>query len=243
MDNKLKYTDNNVELRNQDCYEFLNGIKDNSVDLFFIDPPYTISKKTGFKSVKTGVRRFAVETEFGEWDKTIIDLDRLCNLAYKKLRKGGTFICFYDLWKITTLKYHMETNKFKGVRFIEWIKANPVPLNSSRNYLSNSREIALLGVKVGSKTFNTKYHNGIYTYPIEHGKHRFHPTQKPIKLITELILDNSKEGDLVLDCFSGSGTTMEACLNNNRKFVGCELDKEYYMKSIERISCEKENKK
>ena len=72
----------------------------------------------------------------------------------------------------------MEKYKFKQIRFIEWIKTNPVPLNQSVNYLTNSREIALLGVKGGKPTFNSKYDKGIYEYPIQSGKTRFHPTQK-----------------------------------------------------------------
>ena len=117
----------------------------------------------------------------------------------------------------------------------EWLKTNPVPINSKINYLTNSREIALVGVKGSKPTFNSSYDNGLYEYPICRDKGRFHPTQKPIKLIEELILKHSNEGDLVLDCFSGSGTTAVACMNTGRTFLGCELDKEYYNKSLKRI--------
>lgn len=66
---------------------------------------------------------------------------------YQKLKKGGTFIIFFDLWKITNLKELLEKYKFKQIRFIEWIKTNPQPLNSKVNYLTNCREIALLAVE------------------------------------------------------------------------------------------------
>ena len=62
----------------------------------------------------------------------------------------------------------------------------------------------------------------------------WHPTQKPIELLKRIILANTNEGDTVLDCFSGSGSTMIACELTNRDFVGCELDEEYYNKSLER---------
>ena len=62
----------------------------------------------------------------------------------------------------------------------------------------------------------------------------WHPTQKPIELLKRIILANTNEGDTVLDCFSGSGSTMIACELTNRNFVGCELDEEYYSKSLER---------
>ena len=84
-------------------------------------------------------------------------------------------------------------------------------------------------------SFNSSYDNAIYQYPIQGGKDRFHPTQKSMPLFEELVKKHSKEGDIVLDCFLGSGTTAVAALNTNRKFIGCELDKEYYTKSLERI--------
>ena len=152
---------------------------------------------------------------------------------YKKLRKGGTLIIFFDLWKITLLKEIMEKYKFKQIRFIEWIKTNPQPLNSGVNYLTNCREIALLGVKGGSPTFNSKYDNAIYSYPLQGGKQRFHPTQKNINLFEDLIKKHSNEGDTVLDTFLGGGTTAIACKRTKRHFKGCEISKEYYDKVSE----------
>ena len=160
---------------------------------------------------------------------------------YKKLKKGGTLIIFFDLWKISYLKEIMEKNKFKQIRFIEWIKTNPQPLNSKTNYLTNSREIAILGVKCGKPTFNSKYDNGIYKFPIQGGKYRFHPTQKNLNLVEELIKKHSNENDIVLDTFLGSGTTVIACLNTNRQFKGCELSEMYYNKIIERYNNEIQN--
>ena len=152
---------------------------------------------------------------------------------YQKLRKGGTMIMFFDIWKITILKELMEKHKFKQIRFIEWIKTNPQPLNSKTNYLTNCREIALLGVKGGKPTFNSKYDNAIYQFPLQGGKGRFHPTQKSLKLFEELIEKHSNEGDVVMDTFLGGGTTAIACKNRQRRFKGCEISKEYYEKVIE----------
>jgi len=117
----------------------------------------------------------------------------------------------------------MEKYKFKQIRLIEWIKTNPIPLNQSVNYLTNAREIAVLGVKGGKPTFNSKYDKGIYEYPIQSGKDRFHPTQKNIKLFEDLIKKHSNEGDVVLDTFLGGGTTAIACKNTNRNFIGLML--------------------
>lgn len=177
-------------------------------------------------------KKYCVKTDYGDWDNefTMDDLDGFIGEYYKKLRKGGTMIMFFDLWKISHLKDVMEKHKFKQLRFIEWIKTNPQPLNSNTNYLTNCREIALLGVKGGKPTFNSRYDNSIYMFPLQGGKNRFHPTQKSLPLFEELIKKHSNEGDVVLDTFLGGGTTAIASKNTNRNFKGCELSTEYYDK-------------
>tara|TARA_R100000900_G_scaffold24629_3_gene19503 strand:- start:681 stop:1388 length:708 start_codon:yes stop_codon:yes gene_type:complete len=174
--------------------------------------------------------KYSVKTNYGEWDEkfTMETLEDFMKLYYTKLRDGGTCIIFFDLWKISHLKELMEKYKFKQLRFIEWIKTNPQPINSRVNYLTNSREIALLGVKKGKPTFNGEYDKGIYEFPIQGGKKRFHPTQKSIKLFEELIKKHSNEGDLVVDTFLGGGTTAIACKETGRRFVGSELDETYF---------------
>ena len=182
--------------------------------------------------------KYAVTTDYGDWDSQF-DLETLNKFAsefHRVLRPGGSAIIFFDIWKITNLKDILESNKFKQLRFIEWIKTNPQPLNSSRNYLTNCREIALMGVKKGSPTFNSKYDNAVYHYPLQGGKDRFHPTQKSLPLFEELIRKHSNKGDLVLDPFLGSATTAVAAKRTDRSFVGCEVDKEFYQKSIDRVS-------
>lgn len=179
-------------------------------------------------------KKYGVTTDYGDWDRdfTTETLTKFVREFYRVLKKGGTAIIFFDLWKITTLKDIMEKAGFKQLRFIEWIKTNPQPLNSSLNYLTNCREIALLGVKGGKPTFNSKYDKGIYEYPIATDKNKFHPTQKNLKLFEALVKKHSNKNDIVLDPFLGSGTTAKACQNTNRKFKGCEVAKEYYNKFI-----------
>ena len=67
-------------------------------------------------------------------------------------------------------------------------------------------------------------------------KGRFHPTQKPLKLIERLVLASSNEGDVILDPFMGSGTTAVASQNSNRKYIGFEVDDKYYTQAIERLT-------
>lgn len=228
-----------MTLMNGDCLELIKQIPSNSVDLILIDPPYEISRPTNFQSGEETGRdtdRFRISMDFGEWDKNFTGLEVVIKEGYRILRQGGTMICFYDLWKIETLKNLYDRNKFKQVRFIEWMKTNPVPINSKINYLTNAREVAVSAIKGSKPTFNSSYDNGLYSYPICAGKERtIHPTQKPLSLITDLVLKHSNEGDVVLDCFMGSGTTGVACKNTNREFIGMELDEKYYKVACERL--------
>jgi len=182
-------------------------------------------------------KKYCVKTDYGDWDNNfkIEDLDKFIGEYYKKLKKGGTLIIFFDLWKITELKQLMDKHNFKQIRFIEWIKTNPQPLNSKTNYLTNCREIALIGIKDKKPTFNSQYDNGIYNFPLQGGKNRFHPTQKSLPLFEELIKKHSNENDTVMDTFLGGGTTLLACKNLQRKFKGCEISKEYYDKIMKLI--------
>ena len=109
-------------------------------------------------------------------------------------------------------------------------------MNSKVNYLTNCREVALIGIKGSKPTFNSKYDNGIYYYPLQGGRNRFHPTQKSIALFEELIRKHSNENDVVMDTFLGGGTTAIACSNTKRKFTGCEISKEYFNKMMKQIS-------
>ena len=227
-----------MQYENKSCFDFLPSIDSKSIDLILIDPPYEISRGTNFQNGEltgTDTDRFRISMDFGDWDKNFSNLEEVFKQGYRILKDGGTMICFYDLWKIETIKHYYENNKFKQIRFIEWLKTNPVPINSKINYLSNAREIAVLGIKKSKPTFNSSYDNGLYQYPICHDKGRFHPTQKPLELIKELIVKHSNEGDIVLDCFSGSGTTGVAAIQTNRQFIGCEINPEYYEQSKKRI--------
>jgi len=230
------------DFEHTDSLSLMSDMESSTVDLVLTDPPYIISKPSGFKSVVTGERRFAVSTEHGEWDKaenfSLVDLEASIKEYYRVLKKHGTAIVFCDLWKITDVKRIMETAGFKQIRLIEWIKTNPVPLNSSRNYLSNAREVALLGVKVSKPTFNSSYDKGIYEFPICHEKGRFHPTQKPLAFMEALIEKHSNPGDVVLDTFAGSAATLLAAKNLHRGYIGCEPDGEFFVKAEIRLNPE-----
>ena len=224
-------------IKNMDGMEYMRTVKDGSVDMVLTDPPYAISRKTGFSGCVNGVDRLKVSMEFGEWDNAFTTdmLADTVNEYYRILRDGGYVVIFYDLWKIESLSQILTDAGFKQLRFIEWIKTNPVPINSKTNYLTNAREIAICAVKGSKPIFTSKYDNGIYSYPIYHKKNRFHPTQKPVELFKELILKHTRPGDTVIDTFLGSGTTAMACAETGRLCKGAERDTDYYKKMIKRI--------
>ena len=223
-------------LINDDCFNYLKNIDNKSIDLILVDPPYLISKKSNFKNYSDNadskiITKYGSHSiDFGEWDKEEIDWDLLFKEYYRILRDGGTLIFFFDVWKSTMIKDIADKYKFKQPRIGQWQKTNPVPINSKLNYLSNGIEYFFTFIKGKKPTFNSEYDHGVYKYPLCHGKERLeHPTQKPLSLITELIRKHSNEGDLILDTFAGTGTTGEACINLNRKFILVERDENYFL--------------
>jgi DNA modification methylase len=88
-------------------------------------------------------KKYSVQTDFGKWDSefTFETMETCIREYYKKLKKGGTCIIWFDIWKMETMKRLMEQYKFKQIRLIEWVKTNPQPINSKVNYLSNCRKI------------------------------------------------------------------------------------------------------
>lgn len=225
-----------VKLINNDCFKELPLLKSNSIDLILVDLPYIISKKSGFdrggawnNAEDKRKRKTCPKTDFGEWDKTPLDLDTLLKEFKRILKPSGTLIMFYDIFKIQELKEVADKYKFKQPRLCVWQKTNPIPLNSSLNYLSNSREYFITFVKGSKPTFNSKYDNGLYSYPICSGNERLdHPTQKPLSITRDLVCKHSNKGDTVLDCFMGSNTTGEACYLEDRLFIGIEREDSLY---------------
>jgi len=229
-------------LDHTDACAFLATIGNDTVHLYLTDPPYGISRDTGFKTVgDKGVERFRVSMDFGQWDHLPPDeltklLTDTCQEAYRILQSGGVAIVFFDLWKLETLSTILKYAGFRMLRLIEWQKTNPVPLNSKRFYLSNSREVAIACVKGSKPTFQTKYHNGVFSMPIHRdGGKRLHPTQKPLALMKDLIEIHTKPGQIVVDPFAGSGTTIVAAVQLGREGWGCEIDKKYHKKAQVRL--------
>lgn len=224
---------NNVQANEANNVEFVKT-EDEWNEYKFLNNIDTDDAKNNYMKYGTIYgKKYCVKTDYGEWDSnfTMETLESFIEAFYKKLRDGGTLIIWFDLWKISQLKELLEKHKFKQIRMIEWIKTNPQPLNSKTNYLTNCREIAITAVKKGKPTFNSKYDNGIYSFPLQGGKNRFHPTQKSLELFQTLVKKHSNIGDLVVDPFLGAGTTAIACKLTGRKCNGSEINNDYVCKT------------
>jgi DNA modification methylase len=233
-------------LVHDDCFNYLKQIKNKSIDLILVDPPYLISKSSNFKNYSDKANSDIItkygkhSIDFGDWDKEDIDWNLLFKEYYRILKDGGTLIFFYDIWKSTMIKDIADLCKFKQPRICQWQKTNPVPINSKINYLSNATEYFFTFIKGKKPTFHSEYDNGVYRYPLCHGKERLeHPTQKPLSLIMDLVKKHSNEGDLVLDTFAGTGTTGEACLMLKRNYILIERDENYFSLIKNRLGANK----
>ena len=223
------------QILHADCFDIIPKIKNKSVDLILTDPPFVISRKSNFKITTDNLNdvsrsKFSnISIDFGEWDKSEINLDILFEHYKRILKKGGSLIIFYDIWKANIIKEIAEKHGFKQPRICIWVKNNATPINSKHNYLSNSAEYFFTFVKSGKPTFNSEYDKGIYNYPICHGKERTnHPTQKPLNLIKDIIKKHSNQGDTILDTFAGSGSIGVAAKELDRNYILIEKEEEYF---------------
>lgn len=223
-----------------DCVEGMRNLLNNygeCIDLIIADPPYVVSKESNFHTMRDRKNQ-RTGTHFGNWDIEF-DNNEWISFAYKVLKPGGSLIVFNDFKKATIIYDIAERCGFEYKDTLIWHKTNPMPRNRDRRYIPNVEMIQWY-VKKGKWTFNRqneKYEGCILSYPSESGGgfKRYHPTQKPVKLIEYLIRIHSNENDIILDPFMGSGTTGVASLNLNRNFIGFEINEEYVQIANERI--------
>ena len=120
---------------------------------------------------------------------------------------------------------------------LTWHKTNPIP--TINNTYANDTEYCIFarenGVKIHGNYYTKKKYYITSTNKEDKKKYK-HPTIKPLEIIKNLIINSSQENDIVLDCFSGSGTTCVAAKELKRRFIGIEIDPEYYKISIDRLN-------
>lgn len=222
----------NQTIINEDCLYALKHIYTDTVDLVLTDPPYNLARNSNFKTMgRAGL-------DFGDWDKNADILSYIKEIP-RILKRNGSFVTFSAWENLGDIKREAEKHGLIAKEMITFEKTNPMPRNRDRRYVTDY-ECAIWFVKPNGKwTFNRQektYQRPRFKCSIDKG---LHSTQKPLKLMEEIIKIHSNPGDMILDCFAGSGTTALAAKNLNRSFIAIELDKDYFNTMKERLNLNK----
>ncbi|GAI32684.1 unnamed protein product, partial [marine sediment metagenome] len=218
-----------------DCIEILNKkIDENSIDLIFADPPYNLSGNgLKWKGSKTGGNWYMINEH---WDKMTAPeylqfTRKWIRGCGKALKKTGSIYIACSYHNIAEVMIVLKQLDFKINNIITWHKTNAMP-NMTKRVFTHSTEFVVWAIKGSGWTFNyekikeinpekqkdgsRKQMRDVWSLPLVQGKERLrgkdgralHPTQKPEEMLKRIIIASSNEGDLVLDPFLGSGTTV-----------------------------------
>lgn len=236
---------------NEECIEGMKRIPDGSVDMILCDLPY------GTTACKWD-EIIPFEPLWEQYERVIKDNGAIVLTASQPFTSAlvmskPTWFKYALVWdkvnassglhaKIQPLRSHEEILVFGKGR----LTYNPQMTKAEKARVDKEREIPngeAFNGKIKKRIYNNrgmKYPKSILTISNASQKGKVHPTQKPVPLFEYLIKTYTNEGEAVLDNCMGSGTTAIACMNTNRNFIGFELDKEYYDKSIDRINKKKQ---
>lgn len=225
-----------MKLIKGDCFEELKNIPESSVDLLLTDPPYNVSRPNNFTTMGSACRQ---GMDFGDWDKGA-DLTSWIPLASKTLKENANVVIFNAWENLESIKKACESSYIYIKRCLVLSKSNPAPFNRDRMFV-NDVEFALWGVKSSKGkptgwTFNRENKLEKCVIPCSVQSSKLHPTMKDLKVIDYLVRLLSNEGDTVLDCFMGSGTTGVSCKRYNREFIGIEKEDKYFTVAKTRIN-------
>ena len=237
-------------ISNMDCLKYLKRIPDNSVDLVLTDPPYNI----GFDGGK-GWDRWEDEREYIKW---CLDWTKEC---IRVLKDERMLVVWGTLKTESFLLYKLALNRTKGIfpqNEIIWSynwggrsKDNFARkheyawcYSKGEKFLFNANDIRIeRKVKKNLRTGKAHTQGTIPTCVWEKNNHTtskefigWHPTTKNVEILERIIKAYTNVGDVVLDCFVGSGSTAVASIRTGREYLGCEKSKEYYTKAKERLA-------
>lgn len=224
-----------------DCLDILPQIPSNSIDLIATDPPYNIGDSN--KLTKSGNKIRTNKESWGEWDsmdeKEYLEwIERNIKEFYRVLKDSGSLVMFFDKFNITYLRDMGVKIGFHPVNFYALFKRNPLP-NFRKNGFTSGFELGMIFNKNKSKKkWNFLKQNEMQNYFVYTigQKETNHPTEKPVQAFKRLIQIFTDKGDIVLDPFAGSGTTLVAAKSLGRNFIGVEREEKYVNACKERLA-------
>jgi DNA modification methylase len=210
-------------LFNNDCIEIMKQMNDELVNLTLTDIPYDMVNRSD-----NGLRNL----DKGNADIITFDMQEFLNQVFRVTKDEIIIFCGVNQVSEIYKFFAEKQEKKKGtVRQLIWEKSNPSPMNGQYIYLSGI-ENAIWFRKSGG-VFNAHCKNTVFKHSC--GRSKLHPTEKNHALLKELILDNSNEKDIIFDPCSGSGSHLYVARENGRRFIGCELDEEYFKVNANRL--------
>ncbi len=219
-----------------DCVELLRQVPDASVDLLLTDPPYNLSPYS------TGNMRFKwradINNDLAEWDQHF-DPGDIQDEFLRVLKPTGNLFAFCS-YNLLGRWHEIFDPLFDTFQFFVWHKTNPVPKIRKQGFLNSCELIVCMWNKQHTWNFGRQnemhnfFESSICMSP-ERLKEPKHPTQKPVGLLKHLIGIASNPGDVVLDPFMGVGSTGVAAHALGRRFIGMELNEEYFDAAGQRI--------
>ena len=224
------------KIYNMDCIEGMRQMPDKSVDLVVTDPPYLI-ETSGAGIYKQDNKQYVKELNEMKDGFSREILDELC-----RIMKKINIYFFCSQKQIIPLIDYFVKEKNCNWNLLTWHKSNPVPACGNK-YLTDTEFILFFrekGVKIYGE-YKSKF--TYYVTPLNQKDKKVygHPTIKPLDMVSNFIINSSKEGDIVFDPFMGSGTTAVAAMKCNRNFLGYELNPDYYEICNKRIKEASEN--
>ena len=215
-----------------DCLEKMKNIKNESIDMVFIDPPYKVISGGNKKGLSYKHKGSITEKNDGKiFEHNNIKICDWMKEIYRVL-KNDTH-CYVMTNALNMYEMMTEAKKvgFKLHNILVWEKQNCPP---NRWYMKNA-EYTLFFRKGKAKAINSMGSKTIHKFINPQGN-KLHPTEKPIDLIKFYIENSSNTNDTVLDCFMGSGSTAIACLSTGRNFIGVEHDDTYFGTCKDRVN-------
>jgi len=210
-----------------DCVEVMKELDRESIDLVLTDPAYKVISGGKYEWYKGSI----IEENDGKIFKhNDIKFEEWLPLIYKLLKERTHCYIMSNVLNLKELLIKTEQEGFKLHNLLIWEKNNTLP---SRWYLKNGEYILFLR-KGKAKKINNVKSKTVHPFHNIH-KERLHPTEKNIDHFKFLLTNSTDPGDIVLDPFSGSGTTAVACMKAKRRFILIEKDEEYCNKSIRKI--------